>query len=53
MVRFRNAGLVEEARDTKNGKEKAYRITVPGEKTFRFLADPATNSIVKMMLDGS
>jgi len=52
MVKLRDSGLVEEAKDTKNRKEKAYRISREGETAFRFFADPATNSLVKMMLDG-
>jgi hypothetical protein len=53
MIKLRNTGLVEEAQDTKNGKEKAYRISSEGETAFRFFAEPAANSIVKMMLDGA
>jgi DNA-binding transcriptional ArsR family regulator len=48
-----DAGLIEEARDRRSRRETAYRITENGEMAFRFFADPAANSIVKMMLDGS
>jgi hypothetical protein len=53
MVRLRNTKLVEEAQDTKNKKEKAYRISGEGETAFRFFADPAANSIIKMMSEAS
>lgn len=53
MMKLRVAGLVEEAQDKKNRKEKNYRVTDPGETAFRFFADPATNSIVKTILEGS
>lgn len=53
MVRLRNTGLVEEAQDTKNKKEKAYRISGEGETAFRFFAEPAANSIIKQMLDAA
>jgi hypothetical protein len=52
MKTLAEAGLVEEGPDSKNRKEKSYRITQNGETAFRFFADPATNSIVKQMLDG-
>ncbi len=47
------AGLAEEAPARQSGRETAYRITADGEMAFRFFADPAANSIVKQMLDGS
>ena len=47
MMKLRVAGLVEEAQDKKNLKEKIYRVTGPGETAFRFFADTATNTIVK------
>lgn len=53
MVKLRNTGLIEEAEDTKNRKEKAYRISSEGETAFRFFADPAANSIVKLMYEGA
>ncbi len=53
MATLTGAGLAEEVRDRRSRRETAYRITADGEMTFRFFADPATNSIVKMMLDGS
>ncbi len=46
------AGLIEEGTGSKNQKEKSYRITQNGETAFRFFADPATNSLVKQILDG-
>jgi hypothetical protein len=53
MMKLRIAGLIEEAQDTKNRKEKTYRVTDPGETAFRFFADPATNSLVKTILEGA
>lgn len=47
------AGLAEGAVGRRNRKDSAYRITADGETAFRFFADPAVNSIVKQMLDGS
>ncbi|NMB78275.1 MAG: hypothetical protein GYA23_04195 [Methanomicrobiales archaeon] len=52
MVKLRDTGLVQEAQDTKNRKEKAYRISREGETAFLFFADPAVNSIIRQMLDG-
>jgi DNA-binding PadR family transcriptional regulator len=51
MTTLRNAGFIEERQDVKNRREKAYRITDMGETAFRFYADPAGNSQVKMILD--
>jgi hypothetical protein len=51
MMKLRVAGLIEEAQDKKNLKEKIYRVTDPGETAFRFFADIATNSIVKTILE--
>ena len=51
MTMLRNAGLLEERQDEKNRREKAYRITGMGETVFRFYADPAGSSQVKMVLD--
>ena len=53
MAKLLLAGLTEEGQDPGNRKEKAYRITREGETAFRFFADPAANSIVKMMFDGA
>lgn len=53
MIKLRNTGLVEEAQDTKNGKEKAYRISSEGETAFRFFADSTANSIISQMLEGA
>jgi|WetSurMetagenome_2_1015567.scaffolds.fasta_scaffold05912_3 hypothetical protein len=53
MSTLTGAGLAEEVRDRRSRRETAYRITADGEMAFRFFADPAVNSIVKMMLDGS
>lgn len=53
MIKLRKTGLVEEAQDTKNGKERAYRISSEGETAFRFFADPAANSIISQMLEGA
>lgn len=51
MTTLRNARFIEEKQDEKNRREKAYRVTDPGETAFRFYADPAGNSTVKMVLD--
>lgn len=51
MTTLRNAGFIEERQDVKNRREKAYRVTDYGETAFRFYADPAGNSQVKMVLD--
>jgi len=53
MKMLADAGLIEESLDTRNKKDKAYRITENGETAFRFFAEPAVNSIVKQMLEGS
>ncbi len=53
MKTLAEAGLAEEGPGDRNQKEKSYRITQNGETAFRFFADPATNSIVKQMMDGS
>lgn len=52
ITNLRDAGFVEEQQDDKNKKEKAYRITEPGQTAFRFYADPATSSDVKNILEG-
>ena len=51
MTTLRNAGFIEEKRDEKNRREKAYRVTDSGETAFRFYADPAANSTVKLVLE--
>ncbi|OPX65541.1 MULTISPECIES: winged helix DNA-binding protein [unclassified Methanoregula] len=51
MAHLRSVGFIEEQQDEKNRKEKAYRITEPGETAFRFFADPATSSDVKTILE--
>jgi DNA-binding PadR family transcriptional regulator len=51
MTTLRNAGFIKERQDERNRREKAYRITEMGETAFRFYADPAVNSQVKMVLD--
>jgi hypothetical protein len=53
MMKLRVAGLIEEAQDKRNRKEKDYRVTDPGETAFRFFANPGTNSIVKTILEGA
>lgn len=51
IATLRKAGFVEERQDEKNRKEKAYRITEMGDMAFRFYADPAISSNVKMILE--
>ena len=53
MGTLRDAGLIEEENPEGNRKEKTYRITEAGEIAFRFFSDPATNSLVKSMLESS
>ena len=53
MVNLRDAGLIEEWQDEKNRKEKVSRITETGDMAFRFFSDPAVNTIVKMVLEGT
>jgi hypothetical protein len=53
MGNLRDAGLIDEENPEGNRKEKTYRITEAGEIAFRFFSDPATNSLVKSMLEGS
>jgi hypothetical protein len=52
MVNLRKSGLVEEGQDEKNKKEKAYRITETGDSALCFYSSPATNTIVKTVLEG-
>lgn len=51
VAQLRLAGLIDERPASDSRKERAYRISGPGETAFRFFANPATNSIVKMMLE--
>lgn len=51
IAHLRTAGLIEEGQDVGNRKEKAYRITGPGETAFGFFADPTLNPMVKSILD--
>jgi hypothetical protein len=51
MTKLRNAGFIEEKQDEKNRREKVYRVTDSGETAFRFYADPAGNSTVKLVLE--
>lgn len=53
IANLREAGLLKEGQDEKSRKEKAYRITDAGETAFRFFADPAVNTLVKSMIEGS
>lgn len=53
MKTLAGAGFVEERPSDKKQRETAYRITENGITAFRFYADPGSNSLVKMMLDGS
>jgi hypothetical protein len=53
MTQLRRAGFIKEEENRENRKERAYRLTGPGETAFRFFGVPATNSIVKMMLERS
>lgn len=52
MKTLAEAGLIEICPYNGSLKERSYRISESGETAFRFFADPATNSMVKMMLDG-
>ena len=53
MGTLRDAGLIEEEYVPDSRKEKTYRITDAGETAFRFFSDPATNSLVRSMLESS
>jgi hypothetical protein len=44
-------GLTEEIRSSGNKKEKYYRLTEIGGMAFRFGSDPATNTLVKTVLE--
>ena len=50
MRTLEEAGLVEERVSEETKREKSYRITDSGEIAFRFFADPATNTIVRTMV---
>ncbi|MFA4823975.1 MAG: hypothetical protein WC593_02330 [Methanoregula sp.] len=50
---LRDAGLIEEEYSPDSRKEKTYRITEAGELAFRFFSDPATNSLVRSMVESS
>ncbi|MFA4878034.1 MAG: hypothetical protein WC586_11530 [Methanoregula sp.] len=45
-------GLVLERISEETKREKEYRITESGKTTFRFFADPATNTLVRTVLQG-
>jgi hypothetical protein len=51
MAAIRDAGLITEETAPANKKEKVYRITDHGEIAFRFFSDPATNSLVRTVLE--
>lgn len=46
-----DAGLAEEIRYGETRREKSYRITEKGEMAFRFGSDPATSTLVKIVLE--
>ncbi|MFA5253332.1 MAG: hypothetical protein WC367_01515 [Methanoregula sp.] len=46
-----DTGLAEEIRPDDGRREKSYRITEKGEMAFRFGSDPATNTLVKTVLE--
>jgi hypothetical protein len=46
-----DAGLVVQGTSTDSSRQKIYRITESGEIAFRFFADPATNTLVRTMLE--
>lgn len=50
---LRDTGLVLEENSPGNRKEKCYRITEAGETAFRFFSDPASNSLVKSLLEST
>jgi len=51
MVALVDAGLAKEVRSGENKKEKYYRLTEMGGMAFRFGSDPATNTLVKTVLE--
>jgi hypothetical protein len=50
MRTLEEAGLVDEQVSEETKREKSYRITDSGEIAFRFFADPATNTLVRTVL---
>jgi hypothetical protein len=46
-----DAGLVNEKTATDTSRQKVYRITDGGEIAFRFFSDPATNTLVRSILE--
>lgn len=48
-----DVGLIDEENYPGSRKEKCYRITESGETAFRFFSYPATNSLVKSILESS
>jgi hypothetical protein len=51
MTTIRDTGLIIEKTSPVNKKEKIYRVTDHGEIAFRFFSDPATNSLVRTVLE--
>jgi len=51
MAALEKAGFAEVVSPEENRKEKFYRITEKGERAFRFGSDPATNTLVKTVLE--
>jgi DNA-binding transcriptional ArsR family regulator len=51
MAALVDAGLAKEVRSGENRKEKYYRLTETGGMAFRFGSDPATNTLVKTVLE--
>jgi len=51
MAALEEAGFAEAVSPGESRKEKFYRITEKGEMAFRFGSDPATNTLVKTVLE--
>jgi hypothetical protein len=51
MKALADAGLVYDEPAPGNTRQKRYRITENGEIAFRFFSDPATNTLVRTMLE--
>lgn len=51
MAALVDEGLAEEIHPGEGRREKSYRITEKGEMAFRFGSDPATNTLVKTVLE--
>lgn len=51
VTTLEDAGFAEAVNPGENRKEKFYRITEKGEMAFRFGSDPATNTLVKTVLE--